>query len=49
MKMENEITEWVHLLKRIIISFDALCLICTFCGCFMSQDIVNEECKFNAK
>lgn len=47
--MEMEITEWVRLLKRVVMTFDSLCLICCFCGCFMSLEIINEDCKMNDK
>ena len=48
-KMEVEIWEWVNLLKQICNAFDQLCLICSFCGCFLSSDTINEDCAMNSK
>ena len=47
--MEGEISEWVSLLKRVVGAFDSLCLVCSYCGCFLSSDIVNEDCHLNNK
>lgn len=40
LKMEDEIYDWVRLLKKVVATIDNLCLICTFCGCFI--DVINE-------
>jgi hypothetical protein len=48
-RMEIEIWEWVSLLKKICAAFDQLCLICSFCGCFLSTDTINEDCLLNTK
>jgi hypothetical protein len=48
-RMDAEISEWLALVKRIVQAFDALCLVCSFCGCFLSQEIINEDCKLNIR
>lgn len=39
--------DWVRLLKKIVITLDQMCFICTFCGCFI--DVINEQCVLNLK
>lgn len=46
-RIQDEIYDWVRLLKRILTTIDSLCLVCTFCGCFI--DVVNEQCPMNEK
>ncbi|CAD8181009.1 unnamed protein product [Paramecium pentaurelia] len=46
-KIEDEIYDWVRLLKKVVNTLDSLCMICTFCGCFI--DVVNEQCALNIK
>jgi hypothetical protein len=48
-RMEDEIGEWVRLVKKLVGTFDSLCLICCFCGCFLQPDLINEDCFLNKK